>query len=367
MRKLIRAKVRFKGLSVGLDIHKKFIQFSVMDRKGNEIEHGQVRSTAEELKKLVERLTAKDAVQFSLEACGCFIWIFDHLAEQIGKQFVHVAHPAKLAAVKSREKNDSNDAWWLAYQLYEGTLPEAMVAEGPLRELRIATRELRWYTDTRSDAMRRIRSHLALMGKLIPGDFLSSQCKRQTTRKIIKEVQGNRGLALKRLWKTVRQASRVIVEWKAQVAELVKNLAEVKLMKNELPGFGTTVSSTVFAELGLPQRFRSAKAYAKSTGLTSGYRNTGGKTTKIEMTREGSPHARWALTRAIIGCMRCKKGIGAQVRAWVEERSQHRVKKKVIVAAARKLAEGVWRLFAMGEAFDLARAFPVKAPISAQR
>lgn len=365
MRKLIRAKVRFKGLSVGLDVHKKFIQFSVMDRKGNEIEHGQIRSTAEELKKLAERLKAKDRVQFSLEACGCFIWIFDHLAEQIGKQFVHVAHPAKLAAVKSREKNDSNDAWWLAYQLYEGTLPEAMVAEGALRELRIATRELRWYTNTRSDAMRRIRSHLALMGKSIPGDFLSSQCKRQTTREVIKEVQGNRGLALKRLWKTVCQASRVIAEWKAQVVELVKDLSEVKLMKKEVPGFGTTVSSTVFAELGSPQRFRSAKAYAKSTGLTSGYRDTGGKTTKIEMTREGSPHARWALTRAIIGCMRCKKGPGAQVRAWVEERSQHRVKKKVIVAAARKLAEGVWRLFAMGEAFDLTRAFPVRAPVSA--
>jgi hypothetical protein len=364
MRKLIRAKVRFKGLSVGLDVHKKFIQFSVMDRKGNEIEHGQIRSTPEELQKLVERLKAKDAVQFSLEACGCFLWIFDHLAAQTGKEFVHVAHPAKLAAIKSREKNDVKDAWWLAYQLYEGTLPEAMVAEGALRELRIATRELRWFTDTRSDAMRRIRSHLALMGKSIPGDFLSSQCKRQTTRKVIREIKDNRGLALKRLWKTVRQASRVIAEWKAQVVELVKTLSEVKLMKHEMPGFGTTISSTVFAELGTPQRFRSAKAYAKSTGLTSGYRNSGGKTTNIAMTREGSPHARWALTRAVISCLRCKKGAGAQVRAWVQQRSQNRVKKKVIVAAARKLAEGVWRLFAMGEAFDLTRAFPVRASIS---
>ena len=152
MRKLIRAKVRFKGLSVGLDVHKKFIQFSVMDRKGNEIELGRVRSTEDELKNLVERLKAKDAVQCSLEACGCFIWIFDQLVEQIGREFVHVAHPSKLAAAKSREKNDANDAWWLAYQLYEGTLPEAMVAEGALRELRIATREVRWWTEDLSKA-----------------------------------------------------------------------------------------------------------------------------------------------------------------------------------------------------------------------
>jgi hypothetical protein len=59
--------------------------------------------------------------------------------------------------------------------------------------------------------------------------------------------------------------------------------------------------------------------------------------------------------------MRCKHGVGAQIRQWVLARIKYKPKRKVIVAAARKLAEGVWRLFAMGEAFDLARAFPVKA------
>ena len=34
---------------------------------------------------------------------------------------------------------------------------------------------------------------------------------------------------------------------------------------------------------------------------------------------------------------------------WVLRRAKTRPKKKVIVAAARKLAEGVWRLFALGE------------------
>ena len=51
------------------------------------------------------------------------------------------------------------------------------------------------------------------------------------------------------------------------------------------------------------------------------------------------------------------------MRQWIEERGRHKPKRKVIVAAARKLAEGVWRLFALGEAFDLARAFPVKCAV----
>jgi hypothetical protein len=77
------------------------------------------------------------------------------------------------------------------------------------------------------------------------------------------------------------------------------------------------------------------------------------------ITRHGSRLGRWALTRSVLACMRCKKGPGVQVKAWVlKQVSRQKAKRKVIVAAARKMAEGVWRLFAWGEAFDLRRAFP---------
>jgi hypothetical protein len=56
--------------------------------------------------------------------------------------------------------------------------------------------------------------------------------------------------------------------------------------------------------------------------------------------------------------MRCKQGPGVNVKYWVLRRMQHRSKKAVYVAAARKLAEGIWRLFQLGEEFDLAKAFP---------
>lgn len=76
------------------------------------------------------------------------------------------------------------------------------------------------------------------------------------------------------------------------------------------------------------------------------------------MSRAGSRHARWALTRAVVACARCKRGPGVSVSRWVLRRLRHKAKKPVYVAAARKLAEGIWRLFELGEEFDLARAFP---------
>jgi len=56
--------------------------------------------------------------------------------------------------------------------------------------------------------------------------------------------------------------------------------------------------------------------------------------------------------------MRCRKEAGMQIKAWMHNRlAKGKNKRKTIVAAARKLAEGVWRLLAWGETFDLKRAF----------
>jgi len=114
----------------------------------------------------------------------------------------------------------------------------------------------------------------------------------------------------------------------------------------------------VVAELGDPRQYHSAAAYTKATGLTPGYRESGGRRRGGVITREGSAHARWALTRAILSCRRCKSGTGWLVSQWVEKRRRRgKSLKATMVAAARKLAEGIWRLANWGEEFDLARAF----------
>jgi transposase len=360
MKKLTRRVVHFKGFSVGLDVHKSFIQYSVFNADGDEVAHGRFDSNEGALRHFVETWKKKaGTVQFTLEACGCFLWIFDLLKTLAGREYVHVAQPAKLKMIaNSQEKNDSNDAWWLAYLLYEGRLPEAFVAEGPVRELRIAVRELRDWTDRCSDLKRRLRSLLAQEGKKVPKGFLSSARKRNATRAVLREVKGARRLALSMLWKQLRQISRHIREWNELIRKLCQTLPAVQGMTRELPGFGLVVGSAVYAELGEPQRFYSQKAYAKATGLTPGYRQSGGKNISGPITRAGSRLARWALTRAVTSCLRCKQGPGLQIRKWVERRARYKPRKTVIVAAARKLAEGVWRLFALGEAFDLAKAFP---------
>lgn len=360
MRKLTRHAERFKGMTVGLDVHSRVIEYVILDRQGDEECCGRVDATKAGLKRLFTRVGRRKA-QYSLEACSCFLWVRDALVARVGQECVHVAQPHRVRPIaNSLEKNDANDAWWLAYLCFEGRLPEAYVAEGEVRELRIATRELRSAVHRRSDLIRRFRSHLVQEGRRLTARDIHTVAGRAMARSRIEEFSGMRRAALERLLTSIEEGDAEVASWRSEVASLCTDIVPVQMMSDGIPGLGPITSAVVYAELGDPRRFRSAKAYGKATGLAPGLRESAGHRAPMGMSRAGSSASRWAFTRAVISCMRCRRGAGVQVRNWVLRRSRSQAKKKVIVAAARKIAEGVWRLFALGECFDLSRAFPGK-------
>lgn len=365
MKKLQRSVVRFKGITVGLDLHKKMIQYSVMNASGDETANEEMAADASSLHRLLDEVT-KDghAVQVVLEASGCFVWAYDLLAKRLGKEHVHVAAPSKVRVIaEAGEKTDATDAWWLAYLQYEGRLPHAFVAEGDLRELRIACREHRSVVDERSELVCRLRSHAAQLGVTIGKSDFKSVAGRARVSALVEQVKkddGLRGTAMSRLWTRIQDLDDEAQYWIEQRSLLAAKFEEVKLLDEELAGVGEQLASIVYSELGDPRRYKSAKAYAKATGLTPGFRESGGKRSGLPITRQGSApggHVRWVLTRAIVSCLRCKQGAGVWIKTWVLKMRKRKSTKAAIVAAARKLAESVWRLFALGEAFDLARAF----------
>lgn len=363
MKKLRRRVEKFNGLCVGLDLHKSFVQLSVIDRLGDEVEADRFAADREALTGWLDRLEATgESLLVVIEASGCFVWVYDLLVERLGRAAVKVAAPSKVKVIaEAGEKTDASDAWWLAYLAHEGRLPEAFVAEGDLRDLRVASRELRSVTDERSDLMRRMKSHLAQLGEGFSTSAWSSVPGRAKIEALVGRVQtdhGERGSAIARLWSRIQALNAEVDHWRQRVAELSGRFEEVKVLERELPGMGPLLAAMVWSELGDPQRYKSAKAYAKATGLTPGYRESGGKRSKQKITREGSAHVRWALTRAVLACSRCQHGPGVTLWRWVDKQSRRKPKKAAMVAAARKLAEGIWRLFRLGEAFDLRRAFP---------
>lgn len=363
MKKLQQHRPRFKGWTMGLDLHKQFFQYCWLDEQGDERANERGAATPAVLWSVIQDVLDQGrSVQVSLEASGCFLWAYDLLVEKLGADAVQVAAPSKVRVIAdSQEKNDSNDAWWLAYLAYEGRLPRALVATGALRELRIACREQRSVIQEQSDLKRRLRSHLAQLGlPLCKTAWVSIKGRAQLDALLtqVEQTAGMRGQALRRLSQRIDHLQQEVRYWRQQSNALAQGFPLVELLETQLPGVGPTIAAVVVAELGDPRQYHSPAAYAKATGLTPGYRESAGRRKGRVITREGSAHVRWALTRAILGCRRCKEGPGRVVRQWIEKRCRRgKSLKSAMVAAARKLAEGIWRLVQWGEVFDLARAF----------
>ena len=82
MKKRQRRPNRFQGATVGLDLHKQFIQASVIDPLGDEISNKRITATHKAIHKLIDQLQKTHThIQVSFEASGCFLWVFDLLAK----------------------------------------------------------------------------------------------------------------------------------------------------------------------------------------------------------------------------------------------------------------------------------------------
>src|SRR5476651_2890683 len=107
---LQRRAPRFKGITIGLDLHQSFIQVVVLDKQGNDAESKQIAFKKDALEKLLLEWKKRGPVQVAFEACGCFFWVFQLAVRVLGRPQVHAAHAAHIRMIaNSMQKNDHND------------------------------------------------------------------------------------------------------------------------------------------------------------------------------------------------------------------------------------------------------------------
>ena len=317
------------------------------------------RSRPDALERFLAEHVGRRKTHLAFESSGCSLWVHDLLVKRYGKERVHVAQAKKIRAIaNSQEKNDANDAFWLAYLTHEGRLPEAYVPPTPYRELRIATRERTELVHRKTVNLQRLRAHLAQIGRTAPTTTLRTVKARCFLRTLAAELGGERGQALTHTLHELEFQEEAIAEWEGRIAVLAEDMPEVRAIEEHMPGVGRTLAAVIAAESGPIRRFRTAKAYACYTGLTPTDRSTGGRTIHGGIDRAGSPHLRCALAQMAMACLRSRRGPGVAVGNWIRRKEKRvAIKGKARCAAARKLAESIWRLFHYGECFDPARPF----------
>ena len=288
------------------------------------------------------------------------MWVYDFLVDTHGADRVHVAHAAHIRAIaNSQQKNDDNDAYWLAYLAHDGRLPEAHFPESQIRELRLATRYRVRAVRQRTKLVAQMRSLLAQVGIRVHGGFDSAKAQ-EFMHALCKgdELSATRAQCLGDSLEQYDAQEALVGKWDKRMAELASALPQVRTLREEIPGFGRCLAPVVYAEIGDPRRFGSAKQLGGYTGLVPSDRSSAGKTRHGKCTKAGSPFLRWALVEAVVACQKVRKGNGLVIGNWVR-RHQKRLgdKKRAQCAAARKLAEAIYRLFEYGECFDVKRAF----------
>ena len=359
MKKLTSPVRKVNAQVIGLDVHKRLIAYCILDRGGREIASGEIGGRPDALERFLAKHVGRRKSHLAFESSGHSLWVYDLLVARYGEDRVHVAQAKKIRAIaNSQEKNDANDAFWLAYLTYEGRLPEAYVPPSTYRELRIATRERAETVRRRTVLYQRLRAHLAQLGRTVPTKTLRTVRARRFVAQVAKELPGERGHALAVYLREIEYQDEVIGAWEARIEAIAKELPAVQAIEEHLPGAGRVLASTVVAEAGPVERFRTAKAFARYTGLTPSERSSGGRTRHGGISREGSAYLRWALTQMAMACTRARRGAGWVVGEWIRKKQKRMaIKGKARCAAARKLSESIWRLFSYGECFDPARPF----------
>lgn len=359
MKKLRNPVRKVNAQSIGLDVHKSITVYTVIDPEGNTIDHGRFRSTRGEFVRFIEARLLDGEAHFAFEASRSSLWLYGLMLELVDADHIHVAQAKEIRPIaNSKTKNDENDSWWLAYLTYEGRLPESYVPQAEILELRIATRERRIAVQHRTEIINRLRAHFAQLGEVVPGSAITTQKARAFIVEKALEATGVRGHAIRGCLDELAYQDAVIKEWDEAIDPIAAKLPAVQLIEDEIPGAGRILSATIVAEAGDIMRFRSAKAFGCTTGLTPSDHSTSGKTRHGEITRAGNPNLRWAMTQAAMGCLRSKQGAGLAVGNWIRAKEKRMGNKaKARAAGGRKLAESIWRLFHLGECFDPARPF----------
>jgi len=359
MKKLSDPVRKVNSQSVGLDVHRTVTVYCVLDASGATLREDRISSRRDELESFLEEVLEGGETHVAFEASRSSLWVYELVSRLVGKERTHVANAKEIRAIaNSKRKNDQNDAWWLAYLTSEGRLPSSYVPEDEILELRIATRERTAAVRHRTKIINRLKGHLAQMGEIVPSSSVRTEKARLFLLKTAVATKGARGRALRSCLDELDYQNAAIEEWDELIQAISVELPAVQRIAEEIPGLGAVLASTVVAEAGDIQRFHSAKAFACATGLTPSDQSTSGKTIHGGLSREGSPHLRWALTQGAMGCLRSRSGAGLAVGNWIRAKEKRMgIKAKARAAGGRKLAETIWRLFHYGECFDPARPF----------
>lgn len=324
---------------VGLDVHLKSTQVTVMKMNGEVVRRERVGTSRAELQRCLEGVPRGSRV--ALESVGfCWPWI-DFLGE-LGFEAL-LANPVKVKLRAEDVKNDRVDSKTLADLARMNWLPTCYVPPAELRWLRSLLRHRAYRTRLSTGLKNRTRSEFRKRDIQLTVNLGTLKGRKAAVGLDVFEVSQNMEL-LDLMDRQMKEAEAVLRRKYGQVKE-------VQLLMT-IPGIGFLSALTLYAEICDIKRFSSAEKLAHYAGLVPRVRQSGEHTRMGRETKECDKWLKWILTEAAWSHVRfCPEGHLARVfRDACKRKGDSRDAIKIV---ARKLVNVVWAVLTREKEFTV--------------
>jgi len=299
------SSVTLQTVFVGLDYHASSVQVCVMSGDGKMLLN---RSCANDWRAVVgavrQRCGGEVDVQAAIESCCGAASLADELIGH-AQWSVNLAHPGYVARMKqSPDKTDFSDARMLADLQRVGYLPKVWLAPEEVRELRRLVHYRQTLTKERKNLKLQIRATLREARQKHPAvvnpwtkawlAWLDSSAQLSPNARHITDCRLRRLVAL---YKELGQIDKRL-ERQTKDDPLVQKLLTIK-------NIGPVTATTLRAEIGRFDRFRTGKQLARFCSLSPRNASSGQKQADAGLIQAGNQELRSLLIEAAHRLIRC--------------------------------------------------------------
>ena len=326
---------------LGIDIHKSFCVYTHINADGNLIKRGRFGNRIEEVSDFAGNLNGGEHVV--VEPVLNYLWLLDQLEAYVAS--VHVATPHKVRIIaESKCKTDRYDSHMLAELLRVNFLPESYVVPKHIRALREVLRQRMRLVKARTMFKNRIRHLLFLSGLSVKATDVSSLKAHRELNKLY--LTDHIRQSVQQCLDVIKCLNQLIDPLNKQIEHICREVEEIDLLLT-IPGMGSILAATVYAEVVDIHRFKSRKAFASYTGLIPSVRASGESVHLGGITRQGSRPLRTALVETAIKVTRYSDSLN---RLFMRVQYRSNIQ-KARVAVARKLAVIIYAMLKNKQGF----------------
>jgi transposase len=336
---------------IGIDYHKRYSVFCVLDPQGGVLERGRIDHLWPE--RFIELVRRWPGCRVVFEACMNWHWLLEILEEAIPREDIVLANAFKTRIIAEAQiKTDKVDARILADLLRANLISKVHICGKATREVKEVLRQRCFFVRQRTMMRNRIHRLLSAQHglKLPQCSDLFGVKGMSFLHKL--ELPAPAGLLLSQQLALLREIALRIREDEKGLEGMIEASPALHYVRS-IPGMGPILAAVVVTEIDTIERFPSAQKLCGYAGLCPSTSSSGGKTFQGKLLPRCNKWLRWAFVEAAWVAVGCSPYFGDFYR---RKRSLGKKANSAILATARLMARITWQLLTQRRVYA---SFPV--------